>query len=97
MADVLTFHEDTFFVQGFYAHRISVLAQSKKVAGAILIVSSRNNDKASKTLKMSYHTQLSFIQLGGGIAIGIQGEREKYYSVLNTPDIVVFSNLSVGV
>ncbi|KIM49805.1 hypothetical protein M413DRAFT_21943 [Hebeloma cylindrosporum] len=68
---------DTFFVQGFYAHRISILAQSKKVAGVILI--------------------LSLIQLGGGLAVGVQAQRNKYYSVLNSPEIVVFANISVGI
>ena len=46
---------------------------------------------------MLHRTQLSFIQLGGGIAIGVQAEQEKYYSVLDAPDIVLFANISVGV
>jgi len=46
---------------------------------------------------MLHDTQLSFIQLGGGIAVGVQAAREKYFSVLNTPDKVVFANISVGV
>ena len=74
-----------------------MLAQSKKVAGVILIVSSRKNYIVSKTWKMLHHVQLSFIQLGGGIAVGVQAAREKYFSVLNTPDKVVFANISVGV
>ena len=30
-------HQDTFFVQGFYAHRISILARSKKIAAVIIV------------------------------------------------------------
>ena len=37
-ADVLISHPVTFFVQVFYAYRISILARSKKVAGAIIAV-----------------------------------------------------------
>ena len=37
VADVLS-HQETTIVQGFYVHRISVLAQSKKVMGAIIVV-----------------------------------------------------------
>ena len=36
--EVLISHQDTFVVQGFYAHRISILAKSKRVAGAIAAV-----------------------------------------------------------
>ena len=36
-------HQGTFFVQGFYAYRISVLGKSKKVAAAIIIVSCRKS------------------------------------------------------
>ncbi|KIM36681.1 hypothetical protein M413DRAFT_31517 [Hebeloma cylindrosporum] len=32
-------HQDTFIVQGFYAHRISILAKANKVAGAIIALS----------------------------------------------------------
>jgi hypothetical protein len=39
VADVLISYPDTFFVQGFYAYRISILAQTKRVAGAIVAVS----------------------------------------------------------
>ena len=46
---------------------------------------------------MSHHTQLSSIQLGGGIAVGVQAERAKYYSVLDAPETVVVVNITVGV
>ena len=39
LVDVLTSHQGTLFVQGFYAHRISLLAKSKKIAGVIITVS----------------------------------------------------------
>jgi len=39
----------TFFVQGFYAHRIHILAQSKKLAGAIIAVSFRKRSTIFKT------------------------------------------------
>ena len=76
------------------------MAKSKKVAGVILFVSSRKNYTVSKdpnVVENVDHTQLSSIQLGGGIAVGIQAKREKYYSVLDTPEMVVFANISVGV
>ena len=38
-ADVLSYYQVIFLVQGFYAHRIRNLAQSKTVAGAIIAVS----------------------------------------------------------
>jgi len=34
---------DTFLVQGFYAHKISILSESKKVAGAIMFVSRKSS------------------------------------------------------
>lgn len=40
---VLKANQDPFFVQGYYAHRISILAQSKKVAVAIVAVSLRKD------------------------------------------------------
>lgn len=49
-ADVLIFHQDTFFLQGLYAYRIINLARSNKVAGAIIAVSRRGSCIASKTL-----------------------------------------------
>jgi len=64
---------DTFIVQGFYAHRISILSDSKKVAGAIVA--------------------LSFIQLGGGVAVGVYAEKNKLYSLLFTPKILVSTGL----
>ena len=39
VANILISHRDTFIVQGFYAHKISILAESKKVAAAIMVVS----------------------------------------------------------
>ena len=36
---ILIFHPDTFLVQGYYAHRIRIIGQSKKVGTAILFVS----------------------------------------------------------
>ena len=47
VTDVLISHRDTFIVQGFYAHKISILAESKKVAAAIMFVS-RKSSTASK-------------------------------------------------
>ncbi|KIM49808.1 hypothetical protein M413DRAFT_21946 [Hebeloma cylindrosporum] len=68
---------DTFFVQGFYAHRISILARSKKVAAAIIA--------------------LSFIQLGGGIAVGVYAEEKKIYTLLDTPQMLVLEGTSTGI
>ncbi|KIM49804.1 hypothetical protein M413DRAFT_21942 [Hebeloma cylindrosporum] len=68
---------DTFFVQGYYAHRIRILAQSRKVAAAIIA--------------------LSFIQLGGGIAVGVIAEQEKFYTSLNTPKMLVLAGTSTGI
>jgi len=45
LAEVLISHQDTFIVQGFYAHRISILSNSKKVAGAIVAVSPQKNSR----------------------------------------------------
>ena len=49
---------------------------------------------------MLYRTQLSFIQLGGGIAVGIQVQQTKYYSVLislnDTPGKVSGQNSSTA-
>jgi hypothetical protein len=34
---------------------------------------------------MLHGTQLSFIQLGGGIAVGVHTKRRKYYTLLGAP------------
>ena len=47
-ADVLTSHQATSIVQGFYAHRISVLARSKKLLGVIIVVSGQNSSIVSQ-------------------------------------------------
>ncbi|KIM49810.1 hypothetical protein M413DRAFT_21947 [Hebeloma cylindrosporum] len=67
-------HRGTFFVQGYYAHRISILGQSKKVAGTIIA--------------------LSFIQLGGGIPVGVHSQQKKY---LQTTDMLALQAVSLGV
>jgi len=41
--------------------------------------------------------QLSFIQLGGGIATGIEARQEKYYSALSSPEMLVRVNTIIGV
>ena len=43
VANILISHRDTFIVQGFYAHKISILAESKKVAAAIMVVSRKGS------------------------------------------------------
>lgn len=68
---------DTFFVQGFYAHRIRILSRSKKVMGMIIV--------------------LSLIQLGGGIALGVQGKQKRSYSLLNTPEMKVPKDTTIGI
>ena len=97
VADVLIFHRDTFIVQVFYAHKISILGKSKKVAGAIIFVSFT----ASKirTLKEIFRcTQLSFVQLLGGIAVGVYAEQKKYYSLVDITHKTAFvQGTSIGV
>lgn len=46
---------------------------------------------------MLHHVQLSFIQLGGGIAVGINAEQKKFYTLLNTPEMLVLEGTSTGV
>ena len=41
--------------------------------------------------------QLSFIQLGGGIAVGVNAEQKKFYTLLNTPEMLVLEGVSTGV
>jgi hypothetical protein len=38
---------------------------------------------------MVLHAQLSFIQLGGGIAVGVHAEEVKFYTLLNASQNVV--------
>jgi hypothetical protein len=42
-AGILISHPDTFLVQGYYAHRIRIMGQSNKLAGAIFFVSHRKS------------------------------------------------------
>ena len=92
MADVLISYQGTFFVQGFDAHQISVLAKSKKVAGVIITVSRRKSFYCIQNLntikKILHGAKLSFIQLGGGIAVGVYKEQKKYYSLLKTHEML---------
>ena len=39
---------------------------------------------------MFHGTQLSFIQLGGGIAVGIYGDEKKYYTSLGVTKMMAF-------
>jgi len=55
-----------------------------------------NSSTASKISRIN-RTQLSFIQLGGGIAVGVQAEKAKYYSLLRTPGFVIPAYKSIGV
>jgi len=100
MVDVLKYNRDTFFVQGFYAHRISILARSKKVASAIIAVKSSKGfcrRPRSECREILYGAQLSFIQLGGGIAVGVYAEEKKIYTLLDTPQMLVLEGASTGV
>jgi hypothetical protein len=44
-----------------------------------------------------YHTQLSFIQLGGGIALGVQGKQKNRYSLFYTPEMRAARDTTVAV
>ena len=46
---------------------------------------------------MLHCIQLSFIQLGGGIAVGVNTEQKKFYTLLNTPEMLVLEGTSTGV
>jgi len=47
---------------------------------------------------MLHHTQLSFIQLGGGIAVGVYAEQKKYYSLVAITHKTAFlQGTSIGV
>ena len=46
--------------------------------------------KISRILQIVLHcTRLSFIQLGGGIAVGVQMQQTKYHSLLMAPGMVI--------
>jgi len=49
------------------------------------------------TLQKMHYKQLSFIQLGGGIAVGVHGEQKKFYSLLDAPQTVVLVGTSTVV
>ena len=40
-------------------------------------------------------TQLSFIQLGGGIAFGVYAEKKKLYTLLVTPEMLVVEGTNI--
>jgi len=42
-------------------------------------------------------TQLSFIQLGGGIAFGVYAEKKKLYTLLATPEMLVIEGVNLFV
>jgi hypothetical protein len=99
-ADILTSRQETLIVHGFYAYRLSTLARSKKVLGAIILVSGETvllHLRSEYSKKMLHCTQLSFIQLGGGIAVGIKVQQTKYYSLLKAPGKVVLADTIIGV
>ena len=48
-------------------------------------------------LEICLTTQLSIIQLGGGLAVGIYAQREKRYTLLDTPKMLVLEGISTGV
>jgi hypothetical protein len=67
-ADVLTSRPETTIVHTFYAHRIRVLAQSKKVMGAIIVVSGQTvllHLRSQEYSKCTVHSSLLF-NLGVG-------------------------------
>ena len=76
-ADVLTSHQETTIVQGFYVHRLSVLAQSKKVVGAIIVVSGQTvllhlRSQEYSKICCTVYSSLSF-NLGAGSQLGSKG------------------------
>jgi len=96
-ADVLTSRQETTIVHAFYAHRISVLAQSKKVMGAIIVVSDQTFLLHLRSQKLLHCTQLSIVELGGGIAVGVELQQIKYFSLTMAPGRMVPFYTSVGV
>ena len=101
VADVLISHQGTLFVQGFYAYKISILGKSKKVAGAIITVSRRKGffliQNLNTSKKKLHGTKLSFIQLGGGIAMGVQQKQTKYYSLTDISEMLVHRDIGLVV
>ena len=53
--------------------------------------------KSLNTVKMLHSTQLSFIQLGGGIAMGVHAEQRKYYTLFWGARPMVFEWSAVAV
>ena len=52
------FHKGTVFIQGCYAFQISILAQSKKIAAAIVAVSHLKNPRSERCWKFAWYTAL---------------------------------------
>ena len=46
---------------------------------------------------MLHRIQLSFLQLGGGIAVGVHAEQRKFYTLLNQSEMLVLEDTSTGV
>jgi hypothetical protein len=53
--------------------------------------------KDVNTVNILHGTQLSFIQLGGGIAFGVSLERKKYYTLLRDGELIAFERSTIGV
>jgi hypothetical protein len=101
VADVLTSRQETTVVHAFYAHRISVLAQSKKVMGAIIVVSDQTfplHLRSQEYFKncCTVHSSPS-LNLGVGIAVGIELQHTKYFSLTMAPGTVIPFYASIGV
>ena len=47
--------------------------------------------------KILHRTQLSFIQLGGGIVVGVEGKQKNRYSLFYTPEMRVAKDTTVAV
>ena len=62
----------------------------------IVAVSGQNSGK-SESFEILNNTQLSFIQLGGGIAIGVYAEQKKSYTLLDSPQMAVLEGTSTAV
>ena len=92
-ADVLIFYPR-------YILRSGILCISNQCFGKVEESSRSNYYCKSKEFFLSpesEHYQLSFIQLGGGISIGIYQQQKKFYSLTTTPDMQVRRNISIGV
>jgi len=46
---------------------------------------------------LSFDDQLSIAQLGGGIGVGAHARQYKYYTLLNTPEMLLLEGLATGV